>query len=160
MTKVYERAFDWNEWFVLSMFVILNILVWACPKIFKWLEGIALYLFGIFTVTFFDHTLSVRPWDFYDVNDTSKFQIMDFIYYTMNGPYSYFFIYLYVKLNIKGYKNIVYILVWSSFAVFIEWVGLKTGLFHFEKGYKMYWSFPIYITVQTLLILFFHKIRR
>jgi hypothetical protein len=160
MTKVYENSFDWNEWFVIIVFISLHLLVWLAPKIFKWIDGIAYYLYGIGVVTFWDHTLSVRPWDLYDVNDNSKFQLIDFTYYVMNGPYSYFFIYFYVKLKIKGYTNILYLLIWSSFALFLEWVGVKLGMFHYDKGYKMYWSFPIYLFVQMVLIIYFHVIQR
>lgn len=108
------------------------------------IEGTAHYLFRITVVTFFDHTTSVRPWDLYDVNDSSKYQLMDFTYYVMNGPFSYYFIYLYSKLRIMGYQTILYILIWSSFALLAEWIGVKIGLFHYDKGYKMYCSFPIY----------------
>jgi hypothetical protein len=156
MTVVYEKAFDWNEWFVLITFFSLNILIFIIPKVLSRAEGIAHYLFGIAVVHFFDHTISVKPWDFYDVNDTSNYQVMDFLYYVMNGPISYLFISFYSKLRIKGYRTILYILIWSSFAILIEWFGVKIGLFHFDKGYKMYWSFPIYMLVQTLQIIYYH----
>lgn len=71
---------------------------------------------------------------------------------------SYFFIYLYVKLKINGMKNLIYILIWCSFSVFIEWIGVKIGLYHYNKGYKMYWSFPVYMFVQSVLISYYHAI--
>lgn len=37
----------------------------------------------------------------------------------------------------------------------MEWIGVKIGLFHFDKGYKMYWSIPIYIIAQSMLIIFY-----
>ncbi|MFS0862348.1 hypothetical protein [Fredinandcohnia sp. 179-A 10B2 NHS] len=160
MTVVYENAFDWNEWFVIITLLSFNLLVFILPRILPILEGIAHYLFGITIVHFFDHTTSVKPWDLYDVNDNSKFQLIDFTYYVMNGPFSYFFIYFYSKLTIKGYKNIIYIIVWSGFSVLVEWIGVKIGLFHYDKGYKMYWSFPIYMIVQTLQIIYYHIIRK
>ncbi|ESU34010.1 hypothetical protein G3A_03125 [Bacillus sp. 17376] len=48
------------------------------------------------------------------------------------------------------------ILLWSALSMLLEWIGLKVGLFHFDKGYKMYWSFPIYLLSQTMIIVFFH----
>ncbi len=85
---------------------------------------------------------------------------MDFSYYVMNGSISYFFIYLYSKLGIKGYQTILYIYIWSIIALLLEWIGVKIGLFHYDKGYKMYWSYPIYMLVQTIQIIFYHKIKK
>lgn len=160
MTVVYEKSFDWNEWFVIIMIFSLNGLIIKTPGIFTKMEGIAHYLYGITIVYFFDHTLSTKPWDFYDVNDNSNFQLVDFLYYIMNGPISYYFIYLYQKLKIGGFRTLLYLFIWSGFAVLTEWVGFKIGLFHYDKGYKMYWSFPIYMIVQIIQIIFYHKIRR
>nr|WP_263327327.1 hypothetical protein [Neobacillus sp. Marseille-Q6967] len=160
MKAVYENSFDMNEWFVIISLLSLTILIWFLPKIFSLLEGTAYFLYGVFVVTFFDHTTSVPSWDLYDVNDDSKYNLMDFITYVMNGPYSYFFMYLYVKWNIRGLKNLFYIIIWSMFSVLIEWVGVKIGLYHYDKGYKMYWSFPIYMLVQTILIMYHHRIKR
>ncbi|SHR54487.1 Uncharacterised protein [Mycobacteroides abscessus subsp. abscessus] len=160
MTVVYEKSFDWNEWFVIIVLISLHGLMIITPKIFSKTEGIAHYLYGITIVYLFDHTLSTKPWDFYDVNDNSNFQLFDFLYYIMNGPFSYYFIYLYQKLKIDGFRTILYLLLWSSLAVLMEWVGFKIGLFHYDKGYNMHWSFPIYMMVQIIQIIFYHKIRR
>jgi hypothetical protein len=160
MTVVYEKAFDWNEWFVIITLLSLNLLILLTPKIFSMIEGIAHYLFGIAIVHFFDHTISIKPWDLYDVNDNSNYQLIDFTYYVMNGPISYFFIYFYSKLRIKRHQTIFYILIWSSFSILVEWFGVNIGLFHYDKGYKMYWSFPIYMLIQTLQIIYYHIIKK
>jgi hypothetical protein len=154
--KTYDHAFNENEWFVIVSIIILNLAIWVFPKIFTKLEAISYYIFGIYIGLFYDHTISIKPWDFYDVNDTSAYQFIDFLSYIMYGPYGYFFLYFYVKWNINGLKIILYILVWSSFSILMEWIGLKVGLFHFDKGYKMYWSFPIYLLSQSLMIIFYH----
>ena len=159
MIIVYERVFDWNEWFVIINLIAFCTLIWMLPKIFPLLEGIAYFIFGVSIGNFFDHTISVRPWDFYDVNDSSAYQAIDFLSYIMYGPFSYFFMYFYVKFNIRGISNLFYILAWVCFAFIMEWVGVKLGLFHYEKGYLMYWSLPIYIATQTSQIIFFHILK-
>ncbi|MDF0728128.1 hypothetical protein PY093_15775 [Cytobacillus sp. S13-E01] len=159
MIIVYEQVFDWNEWFVIISFITLCALILMLPKIFPLLEGIAYFIIGVLIGNFFDHTISIQPWDFYDVNDSSAYQAIDFLSYIMYGPFSYFFMYLYVKFNISGISNLFYILAWSCFAFIMEWIGVKIGLFHFEKGYLMYWSIPIYFVTQTLQIIFFNIIK-
>ncbi|WP_264739111.1 hypothetical protein [Cytobacillus firmus] len=155
MEKVYERAFDANEWFVLANLLVSLFLIWKLPKKLSGLEMAIHITIGVFIGMFFDHTISIWPWDFYDVNDTSNYQIIDLLSYIMYGPYSYFFVYLYVKLNPKGYKNILYVTLWSILAVLIEWFSVILGIFHYEKGYQIAWSFPIYAFVQTLQIMFY-----
>lgn len=158
--KVYETVFDENEWFVILTFLFANLLIWMLPKIFSKIEGASFYLVGIYIGMFYDHTISIKPWDFYDVNDNSSYQLIDFLSYVMYGPYSYFFAYFLGKMNIKGFRNIYYILIWSTFSLIMEWLGVKMGVFHYEKGFKMYWSFPIYLLAQTMLIIFFHFVKR
>ncbi|WP_442595596.1 hypothetical protein [Neobacillus sp. D3-1R] len=160
MIIIYEKSFDTNEWFIIISLIALNTLILITPKLFSFVEGLVYYLFGVFFVTFFDHTLSVIPWDYYDVNDNSKFQFMDLLSYIMNGPYAYFFVYLYSKLKIHDFTTIPYLVVWSGFSVLLEWVGLNIGLFHYDKGYSLRWSFPIYMTVQMILIFLHLKIKK
>ncbi|WP_261134409.1 hypothetical protein [Bacillus sp. Marseille-Q3570] len=157
--KVYENSFDSNEWFVIVSLVLFIFLIWITPKIFSFIEGTAHFVYGFFIGMFYDHTISVPPWDFYDVNDNSGYQFIDFLSYLMYGPYSYFFIYLYAKLNIKGYMTVVYLLIWLGISLLIEWIAIKVGIFHYEKGFKMFWSAPIYMSAQILQIIYYHLIK-
>lgn len=159
MTIVYDRGFNGNEWYIISTLVISSIIIFFTPKAFTLLESIAYYLFGIFTGMFFDHTISVPPWDFYDVNDLSKYEFFDFLSYIMYGPYSYFFIYLHFKLNVKGYMNILYISLWTIFSLLTEWIALKIGIFHYNKGYSIYWSPMVYVFFQTLQVMLYKLIK-
>lgn len=158
MTIIYERSFDANEWFVICSFLVFTCLIFILPKLFTLLESIAYYNFGILFGMFYDHTISVPPWDFYDVNDISSYQAIDFLSYVMYGPYSFFFLYIYKKLQLKGGYNIIYIIIWTSLALLMEWVGLRIELFHYNKGYKFYWSIPIYLIVQTIQLILYHLI--
>lgn len=160
MKVVYERSFDENELMVIISLIVLSIAIWLMPKIFTFLEGAAHFLFGMGVGMFYDHTISVEPWDYYDVNDSSAYQFMDFLSYVMYGPYGYFFIYFYKKISVRGYWHLPYILIWSSFSMLMEWIGHKLGLFHYDKGYKMYWSLPIYLLAQTMQIIYYHIINR
>lgn len=158
--KVYDHGFNENEWFVIASILVMNLAIWLAPRIFSKLEAIGYYIFGIYIGLFYDHTISIKPWDYYDVNDNSSYQVIDFLSYIMYGPYGYFFLYFYVKFNIRGLRTIPYVLVWSAFSVLMEWIGVKVGLFHYDKGYKMYWSFPIYLLSQSMMILFYHLVVR
>jgi hypothetical protein len=159
MTNVYERSFDENEWFVIISLILLCAVVFILPKIFSLTEAAFHFIFGIYVGMFYDHTISIKPWDFYDVNDSSAYQFIDFLSYIMYGPYSYLFIYFYFKLRVKGSMIIAYIFIWSFFSLLMEYIGVKIGLFHYEKGFKMYWSLPIYLFAQMIQVTLFNLIR-
>jgi hypothetical protein len=72
---------------------------------------------------------------------------------------SYLFMYLYVKLRIKGFKHIIYVLGWTCVSILMEWIGVKVGLYHYDKGYKIYWSVPIYVFVQSVQLIFYHIVK-
>ncbi|WP_243298631.1 hypothetical protein [Bacillus litorisediminis] len=52
MIVIYEKSFDWNEWFVIISILLLNLLILITPKIFSLIEGMAHYIFGIMVVHF------------------------------------------------------------------------------------------------------------
>jgi hypothetical protein len=38
--KVYDTAFNENEWFVIISIIIMNLVIWFTPKIFSKLESV------------------------------------------------------------------------------------------------------------------------
>lgn len=156
----YDNSFNINEWFVIITTIVLLIIIWKLPKIFSTSQAVTYFVYGIFIGMFFDHTISVPPFDFYDVNDSSSYQVIDFISYIMYGPYSYIFIYFYSKLKIVGYKSIGYIVLWTALSILMEWIGTKIGLYHYKQGYRLFFSIPIYLFVQTLQIVIYKIIQR
>jgi hypothetical protein len=158
--KIYEQSFDLNEWVIIFNIIFFFMLIWITPKIFSLLEGIIYLLYGVYFGMLSDQTISLKPWDFYDVNDSSAYELFDFFSYIMYGPVSYFFIYLYVRLKIRNYHHITYIFIWVLLSLLIDWIALQIGIFHFDKGYKTYWSIPIYIFVQSVLILLYHFLQK
>ncbi|WP_377890763.1 hypothetical protein [Alkalihalobacillus sp. R86527] len=153
--KVYDHSFNLNEWFIILSVLVLFSLLFIVPKIFSTLETIGYSLFGLFIGMFSDQTLSISPWDFYDVNDSAAYQGIDFLSYVMYCPYSFFFLYIYVKWKIKGFHTILYIVIWTVVSLLMEWFGTKIGLYHFGKGYSMYWSVPIYLLFQSMLLVYY-----
>lgn len=152
MTIIYDNSFNKNEWFTIVSLLIGLILMWKLNKTFSFKEILLYFLFGVFIGILFDHTISVPPVDYYDVNDTSSFQLMDFLTYLMYGPYSYLLIYLYDYFKIKLSYTPVYILLWTSISIFMEFISKLIGIFHYKNGYTIYYSLPIYLLVYSFLI--------
>lgn len=155
--RVYDHSFNGNEWFILSgLFIEILILVFI-PKRFPLKTAIAFFMCGVFVGFLFDHSLSVQPVSFYDVNDSSSYQLMDFISYITYGPISYLFFHFYDR-----YRSIpapLYVLITALFSICLEWLSDLMGVFHYQHGYTLYYSFPIYLIVQSSWILFYNRYR-
>jgi hypothetical protein len=156
----YDNKFNGNEWFVISVLIIGLAVICILPRRFPRKLSAVYFLYGVFTGFFFDHTISVEPIDFYDVNDNSSYQVMDFLTYLMYGPFSYIFVYLYDSWKIKSAHVPIYILTWVLLAMGMEWIGLKIGVYHYKNGYELYYSFPIYLLVQSAFIILIYALRK
>lgn len=152
MTIIYDNSFNKNELFTIFSLLIGLILMWKLKKIFSFKEILLYFLFGVFFGIFFDHTISVPPVDYYDVNDKSSFELIDFLTYIMYGPYSYILVYFYDYFKIKISYTPTYILLWTSIAIFMEFISKLIGIFHYKNGYNIYYSLPIYLLVYSFLI--------
>jgi hypothetical protein len=157
---VYDHSFNQNEWFVVLMNLIGFGAIFFLKKRFSFNMGVFMVLFGIFVGFFFDHTISIEPFNYYNVNDNSSFQLIDFFSYTMFGPSSYFFIYIWVRFNIKFKYFFFYILFWSLMGVSVEWIAHCLGVYHYREGYMIYYSFPFYPISQIILICLYLKINQ
>lgn len=157
MILYYDNRWNANEWFVIGMLTLGFTLLTVLPKRFplKWSTVFTLY--GIFTGLYLDHTISVKPVDYYDVNDNSSYQVMDFLTYVMYGPFTYFYAYLHDACKIKPSFDPLYVFCWALSSVGVEWVAVQAGVFHYKNGYSNYYSFPIYLLMSSLYLLFLYK---
>jgi hypothetical protein len=154
----YDHHFNMNEWFILISVVVGAILVIKVPKRFSKKTTLLYLLCGVFTGFFFDHVLSVLPVSYYDINDNSTFEVMDFFSHFMYAPVSYFFFYLYNMFHIKPTVTPIYILVWVFVSIGIERFCVHIGIFHYSHGYNIYYSFAIYLVVISLWVFFYRTI--
>ncbi len=155
---VYDSAFNANEWYVLAMIAGGAILYAAAPKRFTPMQTLYAMLFGVVAGLMFDHTIAVPPFDLYDVGDRSDNTWFDILSYAMYAPFGYFFLYLLERWRIRGAYIMLYIVVWVGISLIVEYVGVLVGLFHYKHGYKLAYSIPIYLFLQSLLILLFRTI--
>lgn len=152
---VYDNQFNGNEWFVIGVSVIGFASIWLFPKRYSPLQTTFNILIGVAFGLVFDHTLKIPPLELYDLGDQSKYQLMDFFSYMMYAPFGYWFIYLYEQMRMFKIKTIVYILCWAAVAVGLEWLGVQVGVYHYKHGYKLIYSFPIYLFLMSIHILLY-----
>lgn len=155
----YDNHFNANEWFIVISLLIGTLLVLILPKRFTKKTASVYLMSGVFFGFFFDHTLSVLPVSFYAINDSSTFELMDFLSHVMYAPVSYLFFYLYDFFNIRSHFSLLYILVWAFVSVGIERLCVIVGIFHYQHGYSIYYSFIIYLLIESFWVLFYKIIK-
>lgn len=95
----------------------------------------------------FGYTLSVLPVHYYIINDSSSFELIDFLSHVMYAPISSLFFYLYDRFNIKLNLSLVYIISRALVSVSVERIGGIISIFCYQHGYTIYYSFVIYLLV-------------
>ncbi len=155
----FDNNFNANEWFIVISLFIGILVVLVLPKRYTKKTTIVYLICGMFFGFIFDHTLSVFPISYYIINDSNTFEFMDFLSHVMYGAYSYLFFYLYDFFNIKPRLSLIYILVWTLISVGFEGISVFIGVFHYENGYKIYYSFVIYLLVISFWLVLHRSIR-
>ena len=155
---LYNVGFNANEWFALGMIALGATGMALAPKRFTPTQALFNASIGVFLAHAFDHTLALPPFDYYDLNDRSAYELFDFISYAMYAPYGYFYIYLAQRFRIRGFLVIPYIAVWVCLAAAVEWCSLRFGLFHYKHGYILAYSIPIYAFLQTLHLTVYRRV--
>lgn len=111
-------------------------------------------LFAIFIASLFDHLLATSITDYYNIMDSGKYEFFDYLLYLLYAPFAYLFVYLYEEWNLKGYGILLYILVWSIVGTIFEWISHLFYVFNY-KGWKIGYSFTVYLIIQPLTLLYF-----
>jgi len=152
---VYDQKFNSNEWFLIGILTIGVILVWKLPRIFPIKESLVYFIGFVFIGMVFDHTIGIKPFDYYDVNDSSSYELMDFLSYMTFGPFGYLYIYFYDFFKIKNSHNTIYVFLWTIVTLVTEYIAQILGVYHYKNGYTIYYSFPIYLlTLMSYLYLY------
>lgn len=158
--KIYDQQFNANEWAVILLLCAGIFTISVLPRRFSAKLSVLFFMCGVTFGFLFDHVLSVIPISFYDVNDTSRFQIIDFVSYWMYGPISYVFFYVYDALHVRVKFSPIYILVTTLISSGLERICALVGIFHYDHGYSIGISFVIYLMVHSVWVWLFYLLRR
>lgn len=150
---IVEKSFGMNDWVVISGVFIIWLIFFILPKSFPRQHTILVMLYGLTVASVIDNSFGTNPFDYYDIMDGPEYTLMDGVVYLLYPPYAYFFFYIYRLFHFKVKGNIFYIILWSFISVFVEGVFTKFGVFHYKGGFSIYFSFSIYLIVQTGLLI-------
>jgi hypothetical protein len=154
MLLYYPNKFDENEWTIL-IGILFNILIFIfLPKRIPKEITPLIVLLSISFPKIMDHSMGVEPYNFYDLTDSSKYEIFDLALYGVYPAFGYLFVYFLDYFNLKGLKVVLYIFVWNLFAVVAEFLLIKLHVFVYT-GWKLIYSLPVYLVVLILTFLFY-----
>ncbi|WP_010170270.1 hypothetical protein [Bacillus coahuilensis] len=116
-------------------------------------------LWGFAGSTFFDFTIGGGLLDYYRVNDSERYELFDLVLYFTFAPVSYFYVYIWDRLQLARHSFIPYVILWTTMGALMEWISTTTGVISYKDEYQPFYSIPIFLVVQsfTLLLYFWSK---
>jgi hypothetical protein len=153
------ERFDANEWLIIIVSLIGLSCIWMLPRRFSPSMGLLTSLVPLLFAKMFDSILLLPPFEAYYVNDMKKVEWFDLLLYLMYSPFGYLFLYAYDWFRPKPVGTVAILTLTSLLAVLFEWVTVKVGVFHYT-GWKIYYSLPVYIIVQSLYIILYERMKR
>lgn len=152
--------FDLNEWFIIFATIITLVPTLLLPRRFSPAMTLFILTYNLYISHTADYLLGFPPYDLYDVNDSPKYEIFDFVLYSITyPPVTYLFLYLYDRWKWSGFRLIIYIMGCSILTTGMEWLADLAHVYAY-KGWRLSYSFLVYIGVYTVNILLFRLAKR
>ncbi|BBN98839.1 hypothetical protein [Sporolactobacillus terrae] len=143
-----------NELFIFIAGTGAYLLMLALPQRFTKRQIITMLLISSYWSCFFDTTLCVNPFDYYDINDTPFFDLWDLFSFVMFGPYTYLLIYAYTEIPKNRTTYFFFIIVWTLIAIASEALAWHANVYQYKNGYQMFYSLPIYLIVISITLMY------
>lgn len=152
------EEFDSNEWFVIISLIIATLMILLLPKKLPLSISILMILFGSTVGRLTDRFLAAPNWDLYDIMDTGKYDLFDFLTYVLFGLFAYLFAYLFENMNIRRLNLLFFVLICAILGTIFEYVSLYFHVFEY-KSWEINYSFNVYLVVQALTLFFYSHIK-
>ncbi len=153
-------TFGWNDWFMIITAFIFFSLFLLIRKYFPPSLVIIIWAFANTYVASIDYFLLATPFDLYYFGDNTTYEASGALFHLVTYPCgALLFLYGYDKWKLYGKKTFWYILLWTGFSLFFEWLTLKNNDLHYT-GWKLYYSIPTYPLSAVLVIILFRFTKR
>jgi len=133
--------------------------LWLPKKLSSQTQAIG-FLWGLATGILFDFTIGGGLIDFYQVNDSNRYEGMDVLYYTLFAPFGYFFFYFFETLNVRKTGILLYVLAWALVGVAAQWLFTALDIVKLQRGYTLAYSFPVFLFTQTVTAMYYMNLRK
>jgi hypothetical protein len=147
-----------NEWLILGTIAAGWTYVYLYRRLFPKPMLVLLLASSLMIAMTLDLLLGAPPLDRYDINDTQHVEWFDMLLYLVYPPFGFLFLHGYTRFRTPQGAVLVYIILFSLFGIVVEWLMDSAGVFRY-KGWKFVDSYPVYMLVQGVYILFFRWVR-
>lgn len=148
-------TFDWNEWFFMISSLLIFLLFLLVRKYFSPIMVIVIWIYNITLVASIDYFLIATPFKLYYFGDNPTYELSGALFHLFMYPSaSLLFLYAYDKWKLYGRKTVWYIVFWTGFSVFFEWINVINHALTYT-GWRLYYSIPVYPLAAVLLLLVF-----
>ena len=142
--------FDSNEWFVICASLTCWSAVLVKPVRMPVVVWFGIWLFNVFLAQTVDFMVAEKPWNLYDINDHPQYAWFDvFLYALVYPPAGLLVIQIYKRLAPLGWRIVPYLILCASATLFLEWLSVLTGVFHY-RGWQLAYSLPSYFAAYAL----------
>ena len=149
-------TFDWNEWFILISAFLFFSLFLLVRKHFPPVIVIMMWVFTNVFVASIDYFLLSTPFKLYYFGDNPTYEPVSSLLHLIIYPSgSILFLFGYDKWQLYGIKTVWYVLFWTAFSVFFEWLCVINKALTYT-GWKLFYSIPTYPFAAALLLVLFH----
>jgi hypothetical protein len=149
------KHFDFNEWIITISLIAIYTFAFRLPQRFPQTITILLALLSLSLEKMTDLILEYPPYALYHLNDSTHYELFDFLTCFLYPPFGYILLNYYDKWSIRGISNFFFILVGSILAVVYEWIMVLAHVFVYT-GWKLEYSFTTYLLVISLYVVFFN----
>jgi hypothetical protein len=157
---IMNVTFDWNEWFFIIAVLISLLLFLLIRSYFPPVIVFFIFIFNFWYVSTIDYFLIATPFKLYFFGDNPTYELSGGLFHFFMYPCaSILFLYVYDKWELYGRKTIWYILFWTGFSLFFEWLSVHNRALTYT-GWKLYYSIPTYPLTAVLLIVLFRFIKK
>jgi hypothetical protein len=154
------ETFDKNEIYISILLLAAYSIFFILPKKLPSKLTALFLVWGFTSSTLFDFTIGGGMLDFYKVNDSNQYELFDLLSYLLFATFSYFFVYFFEVLKVRGIGFVIYVLGWSLIGLTMEKVSSMMGLTHYQNGYEIYYSLAVFLIIQSATALYYQLVRK
>ncbi|REE90645.1 hypothetical protein A8990_106150 [Paenibacillus taihuensis] len=147
--------FDWNEWYFIITAAIALIVFLPIRKYFSLAMIVVIWMYNLVLVATIDYFFIATPFHLYYFGDNPTYELSGALYHFFMYPCcSVIFLFIYDKFELYGKKTIGYVVCWTAFSLFFEWLCVQNRVLNYT-GWKLYYSIAFYPTAAIVLIALF-----